>query len=189
MRGIVTLLLLVIGCMHHDLRALSQIRPELFVFTHLVAPHNILRGIKNGLGRAIILVEDHDSRLRKVAFEAQHILGAGPAPAIDHLIVIAHDTDIAPAFMVIIGTVAEQADQLVLWQVAVLELVNMDVLPFTLVTLQYRRFAPPEMLGYHQQIIKIDAIIVPQQPLVDLVNAGCNLFAMLPGLLRHLVGP
>jgi len=54
---------------------------------------------------------------------------------------------------------SQQAYQFVLWQIAVLELVNVDIVPASLVLTEHFRFAPPQLFRQHEQIVEIDAII------------------------------
>ncbi len=79
----------------------------------------------------------------KVLLKTHHILRAGPAPGIDHLVVVAHHADIAQALVPIIDTIAQQAHQLILRQVAVLELVHVDIVPALLIAAQHLRLSAP----------------------------------------------
>ena len=82
---------------------------------------------------------------------------------------------------------AKQADQLILRQVAVLELIDVDIVPALLVLAQHIRLAPPQLFGEDQQIIEIDAVISAQQLLIVLIDARRHLLCILGRQLRHLV--
>ena len=89
--------------------------------------------------------------------------------------------------MPLICAKAQQADQLVLRQVAVLELIDVDVVPALLVLAQHIRLSPPQLFGEDQQVIEIDAVIGAQQLLILLVDARRH-FLCIPGRqLCHLV--
>ncbi len=125
--------------------------------------------------------------VREIALEAQHILGARSAPGIDHLVIVAYHADIAQPFMMIVGAKAEQADKFILWQIAILELIYMQIVPATLVTLQHFWLASPQLLRKHKQIVEVHAIIGAQQLLVELIDARRHLFYIFARLLRHLI--
>ena len=101
-----SLLFFVIGLVHHDLLARAQRRPELLVLAQPVAPHHVLSRVEDGLRRAIVLLQHDDLRARKIFLKADHIFGTGSAPAINHLVIVAHDTHIAQAFMPVARAIA-----------------------------------------------------------------------------------
>ena len=119
--------------MINDFFARTQGRPQLLIFAQAIAPYHVLGGVKNGLRRAIILFQHDDLRVRKIALKALHILGTGPAPGVDHLVIVAHHADVAQPFMSIIRAIGKQPYQLILRQVTVLKLVNVDISPAQLV--------------------------------------------------------
>ena len=71
-------------------------------------------------GRAVVVFEPHDLRLRPILLESQDVRHFGAAPAVDRLVVVAHDAQVAmPA--------GERLDDLVLAVVRVLVLVDEHV--------------------------------------------------------------
>ena len=68
--------------------------PEiLLAAARVVRDEPIGRG-KNGVRAAIILLEPNDARIREVLFKFQDVRNFCAAPAVDALVVVAHDTDI-----------------------------------------------------------------------------------------------
>src|SRR5260221_13555673 len=106
----------------------------------------------------------------EIALEAFYIFSACPAPGVNHLVVVAHYAHISQSLMPIISAEAQQAYQLILRQVAVLELVNMDILPACLVRAQHFWFAPPQLFPQHHKIVEIDPLIGASEPRVLLVD-------------------
>ena len=104
------------------------------------------------LGRAaIILLETHDVRVRKVLLEVEDVANVGAAPAVDRLIVIAHDAEIAvPA--------REMPDEHVLRAIGILILVDEDVLEPALVLLEFARIVAEQLHGEQQQVIEVDGV-------------------------------
>ena len=147
------------GLVINDFFAGTQRRPQFLIFTQTVAPYHVLGSIENGLCRAIVLFQHDDPGPRKIAFEALHILRAGPAPRINHLVVVTHYADVPQPLVPLVCTKSKQANQLVLRQVTILKLVHVEIGPTSLVLSQYLRFAPPQLLRHHQQIIKIHPVI------------------------------
>src|SRR5947209_869976 len=184
-----SLFFLIIGLVHHDLLARAQCRPELLILAQPVTAHHVLSRVEDGLRRAIVLLQHYDLCARKIFFEANHIFRTRSAPAINHLVIVAHDTYIAQTFMPVARAIAKQAYQLILWKVAILELIDMYILPAHLVVVKETGFTPPQLLGKQEQIIKVNAVIGAQQLLIDFVDACRHLFNVFCRLLRHLLRP
>ena len=83
------------------------------------ADHRI-RQVEDLRRRAIVLLEPNDGGVREILVEVEDVPNVGAAPAVDRLIVVADDADVAVL-------AAEQLDQLVLRAVGVLILVDEDV--------------------------------------------------------------
>src|SRR5437899_1660674 len=120
--------------------------------------------------------------MREVVFETRYILCTSTAPRIDHLIIVAHHTHISERLMPIIRPIAQQTNQLILREIAILELIHMKILPAALILTEHSGLTTPELLSQHQQIIEINPIIAAEQLLIDLIDAGCNFLKRLRGL-------
>jgi hypothetical protein len=73
-------------------------------------------GVEHHARRAVVFLQPHQVCPRKILLELAHVADVGAAPAVDRLVVVAHRADVAVA--------AQRADELVLGQVGVLELVD-----------------------------------------------------------------
>ena len=73
-------------------------------------------GVEHDLGGAVVLLQPHQLGAREILEEVLHVAHVGAAPAVDGLVVVADGADVAVR--------AQQADQLVLRPVGVLELVH-----------------------------------------------------------------
>ena len=100
--------------------------PERGRSQHLVVPLAIEGdqrvGVAQNRGRgAVVVLEPHDFGFRPVVLESQDVRDFGPAPAVDRLVVVAHDAQIAmPA--------GERLDDFVLAAVGVLIFVDEHVI-------------------------------------------------------------
>ena len=82
--------------------------------------------VEDQLGRAVVLLELDDRRVGVVALEVEDVADVGAAPAVDRLVVVADDREVA----VLRG---ERPDPEVLRPVRVLVLVDVEVAPAILV--------------------------------------------------------
>ena len=129
------------------------------------------------LRAAVVHLEANDLGLGEVLFELQDVPQFGPPPAIDRLIGIPRDTQIAMLR-------SQHANNLILREVRVLILVHQDVtVPFTQVLADHLALRQ-QSAHMAQQVVKVDRIGPQQQVLVILVNAGRHLVEVvdLPSL-------
>ena len=122
-------------------------------------------GVQDDLGRAIVLLQLDDLRVRVVLLEREDVAHVGATKHVDRLIVIAHDTEVATL-------AGEVADHQVLGSVRVLVLVDHDVLEATLVLLEHFRVAIEEPDGAHQQIVEIQGVVLIEEGVVADPNLG-----------------
>ena len=120
------LLLLVVGLEALDLRPAALVGPELLVGPLGVPRDDGVGRVEDQLGRAVVLLELDDRRVRVVALEVEDVPDVGAAPAVDRLVVVADDGEVA----VLRG---ERPDPEVLRPVRVLVLVDVEVAPAILV--------------------------------------------------------
>jgi len=89
------LLLLVVDLPQHHLFAGAGVGPEL-LFGALRDPlDDGVGGVEDVLGGAIVLLQLHDRGLGEVALEAQDVADVGAAEAVDRLVVVADDAEVA----------------------------------------------------------------------------------------------
>ncbi len=95
-------------------------------------------------GGAVVPLQLHHRRARKIPLEPQDVVHLGPAPAIDRLVVIAHAAHVAMALR-------QQPQPQILRDIGVLILVHQDV------------FEPRVIVRQDIRILLEDADIVEQQ--------------------------
>ena len=113
----------------------GHVGPERLAEALLVGGDHPGGGGEDVRGRAVVLLEPDHLRAGEVALEAQDVADLGAAPAVDRLVVVADDGDVA-----VPG--GEQPQPEVLRDVGVLVLVDQDVAEPALVALQHVRVAP-----------------------------------------------
>ncbi len=101
--------------------------------------------------RAVIALEPHDLRARKILLEAQNVFDFRTAPAIDALIVVADAADIATALR-------DQAQPEILRDVRVLILVDEDVFEALVVIREHVGVLAKEPQRFEQQVAEIDGV-------------------------------
>ncbi len=128
------LFLLVVRLEALDRAAAGLLRPELLVGPLRVARDDGVGGVEDELRRAVVPLELDDRRVGVVALEVEDVADVGAPPAVDRLVVVADDGQVA----VLRG---ERPDPEVLRPVRVLVLVDVEVAPAILVAGE-RRQAP-----------------------------------------------
>ena len=145
------LLLLVVGLEPIDELAAVVLRPELLVRPSLVPGNDRVRGIEDDLGRAVVLFEFHDRRIRPVALEVENVPDIRAAPAVDRLVVVPDDRQV-------VVTGGEGLDPEVLRPVRVLVLVDVEVAPTFLVLLEGRRRFLEEPERLEEEVVEVEGI-------------------------------
>ena len=146
-----------------------------------------MSGVQDDLGGPIVLLEEDDARAGEVVFHIQEHAGIGAAPAIDGLVIVGHSAQIAVAGS-LGGAAGEQAHEVVLRLVRVLELVHMDIFVTALVLTQNARIADPELVGEQDEIVEVDRVVLAQQGLVTDVDARRHFLEVFAGALLELDG-
>ncbi len=135
----------------HDARLLTFLAksPQDLVVPLAVVGDQPIGHRQDGGGRTVVLFQADDRGVGPVAVEAQDVLDLGPAPAVDRLIVVADDAQIAML-------VGQRLDDAVLRAIGVLVFVDQQVL-------EARGFGRPrgrkvleQLLGTKEQIIEVD---------------------------------
>ena len=148
-----------------DLLAGLDVGPEGLAEAMLVRrDHGACRG-EDVRGRAVVLLEADDDGAGEVLLEAQDVADLGAAPAVDRLVVVADDAEVA------VGG-GEQAQPEVLRDVGVLVLVDEDVAEPALVLRQHVGVALQDGEDVHQQVAEVAGVEDAQPLLVLGVELG-----------------
>ena len=158
-RDEVGLLRLVVRLVHDDRLAGALVGPERLLLALLVAGDDGVRGVEDGLRRAVVLFEQDDARFGKVALEVEDVADVGGAPRVDRLVGVADDADVA----VLAG---EQPRELVLGDVRVLELVDQDVQEALLVLLAHVVVVAEQLDRLHDHVVEVEGVVLGKQILV-----------------------
>ena len=163
----IALVELVVDREQRERLALGIVGADGLVLAQGVVADHALGGTQDHLGRAIILFEQDFFTVGEIFLERQDVGDVGTAPAVDRLVGIAGRADVA-AF-------AKQADELVLDLVGVLVLVDEQVGKARDPTFAQLGITFEGDDRAHQQIIKVDLILILAQLFVndvDLLGGG-----------------
>ncbi len=125
--------------------ALGAAGPQLLAQAPLVVGDQAVGGGEDRAGGAVVLLQTNGARGREVLGEALDVLDARAAPAIDGLVVVAHDEGMA-------GLARQQAQPRVLDGVGVLKLVHQDVAEALAVVSEDLGAVAPQLVGAQQQL-------------------------------------
>ena len=143
------LVVLVVGLVAPDEPPAGVRRPELLLGPCRVPGHDGMGRVEDELGAAIVLLELHDDGVRVVALEVEDVPDVGAAPAVDRLVVVADDRQVA----VLRG---ERLDPQVLRAVRVLVLVDVQVAPAILVAGQDLGRLVEQADGGEEQVVEVE---------------------------------
>ncbi len=110
--------------------------------------------IEDRLGRAEVLLEHDGGHVGEGPLELQDVADVGAAPAVDRLVGVAHDADVAVRL-------AQQLDDLVLRVVGVLELVDQDVPEALLVGGAHVVVGLQQVGRHHEQVVEVQRVRPP----------------------------
>jgi hypothetical protein len=110
-----------------------------------------VRDVEDHLGGAVVLLQPHHAGVREVLLEVAHVAHFGAAPAVDRLIVVAHHEHVAVA--------PEQAHQLVLGPVGVLELVDQHELEPVPPAAEALGMLPEEPERMEHQVVEVHRVL------------------------------
>ena len=122
-----------------------------------------IRRRKYGLGRAVVLLQLDDRGLGIVLLEIQDVAHIGTTPAVDGLIGITDNAEIAIAC-------SQQLRELVLRAVRILILIDEDVLEAALILRANLFIILQQLHRNHEQIIEIHRVVFLQLLLVELIE-------------------
>ena len=128
------------------------VAPEVFAAAAGVVFNESVRDGENDIGAAVVLLELDHLRIGEVPLELQKVCRLGPAPSVDALVVVTHHADIRP----VIG--GQQAHQLKLKLVRILELIDKDMRVAGAPLLARLLMVAQERAGLKQEIIEVHRI-------------------------------
>ena len=146
-------------------------RPERFSLSFHIILNHLIRCIQNVLGRTIILFQANHLCIRENFLKSQNISDVGAAELVNRLVVISHHAEITVF-------ICQKADKLKLGGIGILILIHHNILKPVLEIFQYIRAGAEKLHCFHNQIIKIQSIVLFQFFLVFLVHLGINIQAL-----------
>ena len=153
---------------------------------HLFVPVAVERDERVGVcqdrgGRTVVVFEPHDLGVRPVLLESQDVRDLGPAPAVDRLVVVAHDAQVAMA-------AGERFDDLVLAVVGVLVFVDEHVIEPLGFGAANGGEASEKLHGEQQQVVEIDGADALEILLIAAVGGGRQVLAVSANGVGRLLG-
>ena len=148
-RDIACLTLLTVRAVQLDLRAGAVVGPELLALASDVVADDLVRGIQNVAGRAVVLLQTDGFRVLELLFEFKDIRDGRAAELVNALIVIADDADV----LIVPG---EQAGQYILCVVRILILVYEHIAELVLIKLEHLRVVLEQQHGFHDDVVEIE---------------------------------
>ena len=130
--------------------------------------------LEDSPARAVVVLEAHDLRVRELALEVEQVLLRGAAEAVDGLVVVAHDRDVAVLLH-------EQPQQHPLREVRVLVLVDEHVAEAPRHPLAHVRALVQQAERPQDQVAEVERPALREQPVVIGVQAGELALALRPG--------
>jgi hypothetical protein len=118
----------------------------------LVVGDQVRGGREDVGGRAVIALQLDDLGARKILLEAQDVVHLGAAPAIDRLVVIADHAEVGLRRRL---ALRQQAQPQILRCVAVLVLVDQQVLEAPMILGEHVRLLPEQLDAEQQQVAEI----------------------------------
>ena len=155
-----------------DLRRLAAARcPKHFGVPQLVEGDQAVRPLDDFARRAVVHFEPHDFGLGPVVLESEDVGHFGTAPAVDRLIVVAHDAQIAMAR-------GQGLDDPILAAVGVLILVDQQMIESVGLGLSRLGKVGEKFFGAEQHVVEIDGAGGLQGVLVAAIGGGGKMFAV-----------
>ena len=146
--------------------------PECFCLTLRIILNHLIGRIQNILSRTVILLQTDHLCVREHSLKAQDILDIRASEFVDGLIIISHHTEV-----LIFG--CQKTHELKLGQIGVLIFVHHDIAESLLIRVQDIRIALKQFHCLHNQIIKIQCIVLAKLCLVFFVDLDHRLFLII----------
>ena len=156
------------------------LRPERLAFAALVVGNDGVCRIKDLAGGAVILLQPDHLRSLKILFKAHDVADIRAAPAIDALVVIADDANVAVR-------AAKQLHKAVLRHVGVLIFIHQHIAEPAAVFFKNIRVGLKQRERFHEQVVKIERIRSAEALFILLVNAQRKPLAVRISLREKLL--
>ena len=153
-----------------EFRALAPVCPEGFLLSLYIVSDHRVRGVEHILRGTVILLEFDNKRIRIYLFKIQNVADVGASEAVDGLVVIADNAEIAVS-------VSEEPYQLKLRSVGVLILIHHDIAESVLIIGQHFVVGVKQFHGQHEQVVKIQRIVLFESFLIFVVGVRDPLIA------------
>ena len=148
-------------------RAVAEVREERLLLALAVVLDDGVRGAKDGVRGAVVLLERDELRPREVALELEDVADVCSAERENRLVRVPDGAEIP--------VLREQLEQPVLRVVRVLILVDEDVAERLLPALARFREALEHLDREHEQVVEVHRIRPEQAPLIEPVHVGDGL--------------
>ncbi len=102
--------------------------PERLRLTAEIVGNDTVCGFENVAGRTVVLFQFNHGCIRIMVFKIQNITDVGAAEFVNGLVVVADNTEISLNLTLLIGKMRKKADELKLYRVGILVLVDKDIL-------------------------------------------------------------
>ena len=177
--------MLVIGNVAHDLLAFTVGGPQVLLASVLIFSNNGVGRIENGLGGAIVLLQQDGMRLRVVALEFLNIADGRTTEGINGLVGVAHHAQLGRV-RAELSPAHERSNQRILGVVGVLVLVNKHVLKAPPIKFHHLLVLGEDPHHLTDEIIKVYGVSRAQAALVFGIDLGHGGLKRVFGLLRLL---
>ena len=167
------LLALVARAVEPDHLARALLGPQRLVLAVLVERDHLIGRVQDVGRGAVVLLELDDLRIRKVLFKVQNVADIRAAPAVDRLIVVADDAEVA-------ALLCQQAHEHILRVVGILILVHVDIAELALIRLQHRRMRGKQLQRLDDQVVKVERVGALELLLVSRIHVLHHLAAVVP---------
>ena len=197
------LVVLVVGDVADDARAVAGVGPQLLGLAALVVADHGVGGVEDGLRGAVVLLEQDRRRVGEVLLEVEDVADVGAAERVDRLVGVADHHQLGRAgrgrappraarvpvvrrLLHLVG--AELVDQGVLSVVGVLVLVDEHVAEPPAVGLADVGELLEQVDGEHDQVVEVEGVGLAQAALVHRVRRRHRLLEPVAGVLGGVVG-
>ena len=197
------LVVLVVGDVADDAGAVAGVGPQLLGLAALVVADHGVGGVEDGLGGAVVLLEQDRGGVGEVLLEVEDVADVGAAEGVDGLVGVADHHQLGGRDAVgrllrrqrpvvvrrllhLVG--AQLVDQGVLGVVGVLVLVDQHVAEPAAVGLADVGELLEQVDGHHDQVVEVEGVGLTQAALVHRVRRRHRLLEPVAGVLGRVVG-
>ena len=187
------LVVLVVGDVADDPLAGPGVGPQLLRLAALVVADHLVGGVEDGLGGAVVLLQQDRRGVGEVLLEVEDVADVGAAEGVDRLVGVTHHHQLAGLDPLglgveVLGVVGAQlVDQGVLGVVGVLVLVDEDVAEPAAVVLAYVGERLEEVDRRHDQVVEVEGVGLAQALLVERVGGRRRLLEAVARVAGRLL--